>query len=63
MCGAYITDLHARPQVWDLRRLERDVSFRSRLTYSGQPGAITAVAGVEDGQSGARAVIRLGSTA
>lgn len=23
-------------QVWDARRLERDVSFRSRLTYTGQ---------------------------
>jgi hypothetical protein len=43
------------PQVWDMRRLERDVSFRSRLTYTGQPGAILAVAGVEDGQSAASA--------
>ena len=31
-------------QVWDARRLERDVSFRSRLTYTGQvrgPGLLT----------------------
>ncbi len=42
-------------KVWDMRRLERDVSFRSRLTYTGQSGAITAVAGVEDGQSAASA--------
>jgi phosphoinositide-3-kinase, regulatory subunit 4 len=41
--------------VWDVRRLERDVSFRSRLTYAGQSGAITAVAGVEDGASAASA--------
>lgn len=43
------------PQVWDMRRLERDVSFRSRLTYAGQSGPILAVAGVEDGQSAASA--------
>ncbi|GBG00520.1 phosphoinositide 3-kinase regulatory subunit 4 [Raphidocelis subcapitata] len=42
-------------KVWDMRRLERDVSFRSRLTYTGQSGPITAVAGVEDGQSVASA--------
>lgn len=42
-------------KVWDIRRLERDVSFRSCLTYGGQSGAITSVAGVEDGQSVASA--------
>lgn len=42
-------------KVWDIRRLERDVSFRSCLTYSGQSGAIISVAGVEDGQSVASA--------
>jgi phosphoinositide-3-kinase regulatory subunit 4 len=42
-------------QVWDVRRLERDVSFRSRLTYAGQTGPIMAVSGAEDGQSAASA--------
>jgi phosphoinositide-3-kinase regulatory subunit 4 len=36
-------------QVWDVRRLERDVSFQSRLTYAGQTGRITAVAGCGPG--------------
>ncbi|KAG2443160.1 hypothetical protein HYH02_009570 [Chlamydomonas schloesseri] len=30
-------------KVWDLRRLERDVSFHSRLTYAAQSGRITAL--------------------
>lgn len=30
-------------KVWDLRRLETDVSFQSRLTYAGQSGAILAL--------------------
>ncbi|GLI69871.1 hypothetical protein VaNZ11_014588, partial [Volvox africanus] len=30
-------------KVWDLRRLERDVSFLSRLTYAAQTGRITAL--------------------
>lgn len=27
-------------KVWDCRRLEKDVSFRSRLTYTGQGDAV-----------------------
>lgn len=38
-------------QVWDVRRMERDVAFASRLTYAGQSGRITSVAGVLDGSS------------
>ncbi|GAB4818761.1 hypothetical protein N2152v2_005807 [Parachlorella kessleri] len=38
-------------KVWDCRRLEKDVSFRSRLTYAGQGGRIAAVAACHDGQS------------
>lgn len=38
-------------KVWDCRRLERDVAFRSRLTYAGQGGRITAVAACQEGQS------------
>lgn len=43
------------PQVWDVRRLERDVSFASRLTYAGQSGRITGVCPVLDGASVASA--------
>jgi hypothetical protein len=42
-------------QVWDVRRLERDVSFASRLTYAGQSGRITGVCAVLDGASVASA--------
>jgi WD40 repeat protein len=42
-------------QVWDIRRLERDVSFASRLTYAGQSGRITSVCPVLDGASVASA--------
>lgn len=38
-------------QVWDCRRLEADVSFRSRLTYTAQAGRITALAACQDGQT------------
>eukprot|EP00873_Tetraselmis_striata_P002336 jgi/Tetstr1/422600/TSEL_013406.t2 len=38
-------------KVWDCRRLERDVSFRSRLTYAKQGGKIMSVAFCEEGQS------------
>lgn len=44
-----------RAQVWDIRRLERDVSFASRLTYAGQSGRITSVCAVLDGGSVASA--------
>lgn len=47
--------MHALLQVWDVRRLERDVAFHSRITYTGQQGRITSVAGVQDGQSVASA--------
>lgn len=40
-----------RSQVWDLRRLERDVSFQSRLTYAAQSGRITAVTACDDDAS------------
>lgn len=46
---------HCPIKVWDLRRLERDVSFQSRLTYAAQPGRITAVSAVEDDSSVASA--------
>lgn len=42
-------------QVWDVRGLERDVSFSSRLTYAGQSGRITSVCPVLDGASVASA--------
>ncbi|GAX85401.1 hypothetical protein CEUSTIGMA_g12817.t1 [Chlamydomonas eustigma] len=45
----------ATVKVWDLHRLERDVSFQSRLTYAAQQGQITAVAAVEDDTSVASA--------
>lgn len=38
-------------QVWDIRRLERDVSFASRLTYAGQSGRIMGLCPVLDGSS------------
>jgi phosphoinositide-3-kinase regulatory subunit 4 len=34
-----------------VRRLERDVSFASRLTYAGQSGRITGLCPVLDGSS------------
>jgi hypothetical protein len=46
------THMYARPQsrahlqVWDLRRLERDVAFHSQLTYAAQ---VTLVHRIEDG--------------
>lgn len=41
--------------MWDVRRLERDVSFASRLTYAGQSGRITGLCAVLDGASVASA--------
>ncbi|KAL6780917.1 hypothetical protein ACKKBG_A09020 [Auxenochlorella protothecoides x Auxenochlorella symbiontica] len=38
-------------KVWDGRRLDRDVSFRSRLTYSGQGGKINAATTLPDSSS------------
>ena len=38
-------------KVWDCRRLERDVSFRSRLTYTAQAGRITSLTACQDGQT------------
>ncbi|KAK9817197.1 hypothetical protein WJX72_010933 [[Myrmecia] bisecta] len=38
-------------KVWDCRRLEKDVSFRSRLTYTGQGGRILACTACQDAQS------------
>ena len=32
-------------KVWDCRRLEKDVSFRSRLTYTGQGGWVGRAGG------------------
>ncbi len=42
-CHCRLLHLAALFQLWDLRRLERDVSFASRLTYAGQSGRITAL--------------------
>jgi phosphoinositide-3-kinase regulatory subunit 4 len=36
-------------KVWDCRRLERDISFRSRLTYSAHAAGVTAVAALAGG--------------
>ncbi|KAL3131972.1 hypothetical protein ABBQ38_007667 [Trebouxia sp. C0009 RCD-2024] len=38
-------------KVWDCRKLEKDVSFKSRLTYTAQEGKITSCTACEDGQS------------
>ncbi|GMH35843.1 hypothetical protein BSKO_03711 [Bryopsis sp. KO-2023] len=42
-------------KVWDLRHLERDVNFHSRLTYGAQKGKILAVTTCEDSKSVASA--------
>ena len=42
-------------KIWDCRRLQKDVSFRSRLTYSSQGGRILACAACVDAQSVASA--------
>lgn len=41
--------------MWDLRHLERDVNFHSRLTYGAQDGKILSVTTCEDGKSVASA--------
>ncbi len=45
-------DACARPQLWDLRRLERDVSFHSRLTYKAHSGRVTALCCLAAGGAG-----------
>lgn len=35
-------------KIWDARRIEKDVSFQSRLTYASQGGKITSVASTSD---------------
>jgi len=35
-------------KIWDARRIEKDVSFQSRLTYASQGGRITSVASTYD---------------
>lgn len=35
-------------KLWDCGRLERDVSFRSRLTYGSQGGRVTALVSLDD---------------
>ncbi|GFR49900.1 hypothetical protein Agub_g12005, partial [Astrephomene gubernaculifera] len=53
-------------KVWDLRRLERDVSFHSRLTYAAQSGRITALCccgGPADTPSGGTAAASSSSSA
>ena len=35
-------------KIWDSRRIEKDVSFKSRLTYASQGGKITCVASTSD---------------
>ncbi|KAK9909837.1 hypothetical protein WJX75_008190 [Coccomyxa subellipsoidea] len=42
-------------KIWDSRRLEKDISFRSKLTYASQGGKILAVAACEEAQSVASA--------
>lgn len=52
-CGAFFVSASSDEtvKVWDCRRLEKDVSFRSRLTYTAQAGRITSVAACQDGQT------------
>ena len=52
-CGAFFASASSDEtvKVWDCRRLEKDVSFRSRLTYTAQPGRITALAACADSQT------------
>ncbi|KAI3438322.1 hypothetical protein D9Q98_000756 [Chlorella vulgaris] len=52
-CGSFFASASADEtvKVWDCRRLDRDVSFRSRLTYSAQSGRITCLAACQDSQS------------
>ncbi|DBA85444.1 TPA: hypothetical protein ACH3X2_006119 [Trebouxia sp. C0005] len=38
-------------KVWDCRRLEKDVSFKSRLTYASQGGKALCCTACQDGQS------------
>jgi phosphoinositide-3-kinase regulatory subunit 4 len=35
-------------KIWDSRRIEKDVSFQSRLTYASQGGKITSIASTSD---------------
>ena len=35
-------------KIWDSRRIEKDVSFKSRLTYASQGGKVTCVASTSD---------------
>eukprot|EP00898_Chlorokybus_atmophyticus_P003180 jgi/Chlat1/3863/Chrsp26S04158 len=39
-------------RIWDCRRLEKDVSFRSRVTYSGHGGKVTSIAMMRDTGNG-----------
>ncbi len=43
--GAYFASASSDEtvKVWDVRRLERDVAFRSRLTYSGHAAPVSLV--------------------
>ena len=52
-CGAFFASASSDEtvKVWDCRRLEKDVSFRSRLTYTAQPGRVTALAACADSQT------------
>ncbi|EFN54741.1 hypothetical protein CHLNCDRAFT_134632 [Chlorella variabilis] len=52
-CGAFFVSASSDEtvKVWDCRRLEKDVSFRSRLTYTAQTGRITSVTACQDSQS------------
>lgn len=52
-CGSFFVSASSDEtvKVWDCRRLEKDVSFRSRLTYAAQAGRITAVAACQDGHT------------
>ena len=52
-CGAFFASASSDEtvKVWDCRRLEKDVSFRSRLTYTAQAGRITALAACADSQT------------
>lgn len=52
-CGTFFASASSDEtiKVWDCRRLEKDVSFRSRLTYTAQSGRITSVAACQDSQS------------
>ncbi|KAK3261308.1 hypothetical protein CYMTET_29780, partial [Cymbomonas tetramitiformis] len=50
-------------KIWDCRRLEKDVSFRSRVAYTGQSGRLLALAVADETCSGSHCTMASGSSA